>query len=171
MSSKNVHVYLKIIGIVIIFSELFNLGTGFVTLVRGHHVEDEMDLLYLLNIVKIFAISGYISMQHCWKPTQDSHTCNMVVWISVAVINLGFIAGTIYGTEQEIARNMDDDSEENDYKIYLVGIIAIIQCILLASYTIFWIRFLSNIEINGHDEEESLMTHGSKKTSELLNSK
>ncbi len=146
MASAQYKGYMNILAAGVYGAELLTLGTGFVTILRGHDVTEEMDWLYLLNVVKIFIISGYLLLQCCWRPVPEQNTCNRLVLGGMSFATLGSIIATIIVTIFEISRNVDDENENNDYLIYIVAITCLFQTLLLAFYTYFFIRYMLEVE-------------------------
>ena len=168
MASSNLHSYLNILSAGVYGAELLTLGTGFITILREHHVTEEMDWLYLLNIVKIFIISGYLMLQCCWLPNPEQKVCNRIVLGVMGFISFLAIAATILWTVLEVVRNANDSNENNDHLMYIVSMTCIFQTLLLGSYTVIFIRYMYHVEVNGEDEEPLVEPKGGNKAVESI---
>ena len=120
MSSSKYNGYLNMLAIGIYGVELTSLGTGFVSILKDHKLTIEMDWLYLLDVIKIFLITGYLILQCCWDPSITSTTFNTLMYIIIGVLSSSVIFATISLTMLDVLNNINDKDATNDYLIYIL---------------------------------------------------
>ena len=140
--------YLNMLAVGIYGIELISLGTGLVSILRSHHTTDEMDLLYLLDVIKIFLITGYLIVRSCWNPADTSPSFNKIMYTAIIGTSVFVVLSTMGLTGLEVRRNLKDDNPNNDYLIYILIAACLFQSILFVLYCIYFIKYI-NWEIKG----------------------
>eukprot|EP00826_Nyctotherus_ovalis_P066915 TRINITY_DN9948_c0_g1_i4.p1 TRINITY_DN9948_c0_g1~~TRINITY_DN9948_c0_g1_i4.p1 ORF type:complete len:129 (-),score=22.50 TRINITY_DN9948_c0_g1_i4:130-516(-) len=113
-----------------------------ISIFRGHIVSEEMNLIYLLNILKIFVISGYLVIRCCWNPANTTPRFNKIMYGTVIGVTSIAIVSTILVTIFETIRNLKDNNPDNDYLVYILIAACLFQSVLFAFYTMYFIKYM-----------------------------
>lgn len=146
IKSDDIRVYLRVLASCIYVAECFSLGLGVLSIVNRFAISLAMDIWYLLDLLKIFALTGYIFMQCCFRPTAKHRTSNRIIWFFIILTSAILIGASIFVCIEEVVDIFGDITQENDTRAYVAIAGCLIQISLFAIYTIMLIRYFYYVE-------------------------
>ncbi len=161
--------YLHILAVGVYSAELLTLGTGFVTILRHRNTTENMDYLYLMNIVKIFVITGFLIFQCGFSPKAARRTLNRALWTTISSVTLLVVGVSLYFTVREVLDNLQDETEANDYLAYIVIATYVVQSLFLGAFTALLVKHMHMLEAED-SSKGSLLSRGDGKESKAVES-